>query len=86
MRPQFSISKCYFHCRSFSLSSLLQTTGIFLKQVCYSSIELLSFTCLKAAAFTVRGYWPMLFSIVTSLLFVVFIERSIFSSSRNLLF
>ena len=34
----------------------------------------------------VRGYWPMLFSIVTSLLFVVFIERSIFSSSRNLLF
>ena len=26
----------------------------------------------------------MLFSIVTSLLFVVFIERSIFSSSRNL--
>ena len=36
--------------------------------------------------FIVRGYWPMLFSIVTSLLFVVFIERSIFSSSRNLLF
>ena len=27
----------------------------------------------------------MLFSIVTSLLFVVFIERSIFSSSRNVL-
>ena len=41
---------------------------------------------LSSIIFIVRGYWPMLFSIVTSLLFVVFIERSIFSSSRNLLF
>ena len=73
---------------SFNLSSLLETTGRYFSKIC--AVHRLSRLVLNAKKllriFIVRGYWPMLFSIVSSLLFVVFIERSIFSSSRNLLF